>query len=991
MMLVGDGAYPGLSQLFSEAKECVEDREWSNAAAYLRRVRVRLEGLAGATAALSVHEDGTAVSQRVLLNMDEQSWESSCLCSDDPCKHVLVSLIALKNNRLSEQAPRGEQAASLRVSYRIVVERQRFAVERVLGDDGRILSGRLSDIVAGSISGRLKDQEIVAFPHDYDCDRFFLQTGRCVPSEQQAGRFLASLATTDRVFFEGQKVDILPAGGFLEFSLVAESGGFLLKSQRLKQAQQIFENGIGRYENQFAALLPDELPESLYQLLKQETHYSDYDEIYLLIADILPTLKKYFHLLEVGVTLPQLVVSDPKVSLSYDIFNGSLFVSSSIVYPDTKGGILGELDSEGFRVNSNKIIAKRMPGREEELLRDLYSVIGQPLVHRKLVTCGEAPELLRIIHAQKGWRVSSEAEIISSVELKPHFFREGDKLKVRVGAETFDPSEFRSRLISGGGFFRNGDSERGTSQLRDNQWFEVPASWSETYQTLLDELMNISSDSKVNRQGRVDSLRESVLLHSAGVDVSQVSSILGELLRARSQTVVDKDDFSGGILRDYQCAGVNWLRLLKSEKLGALLADDMGLGKTLQAMSVVEGRCLIVCPASVIHSWREHLERFKPLLKVNVYWGAGRAWDTTADVVVTSYGTLRVDSEVVTEPCWSSVIIDEAQVIKNPFSQISEIVRNLKAEFRLALTGTPVENRLLDLWSIFAFCLPGYLGQPDDFTNRFEAAGESGAQLLGRMVSPFMLRRRKAEVAQELPEKTEILHRITLSKGEKAIYGALLVRARELLGRQKDGGMMAVFDALLRLRQAASDIRLLPANLEIDSTGLSSKTEFLLQSLEELLSEGHKVLVFSQWTSYLDLVEDALSREFADEGDRCWVRLDGQTRNRAAVINRFNDDPQAKIFLLSLGAGGVGINLTAADHVFLLDGWWNPAVEDQATDRAHRLGQTKPVFVHRLIAEDTVDEKIYELSASKRVMAEELFNSSGSGVSFDELKGLLGV
>ncbi|MDD2944028.1 MAG: DEAD/DEAH box helicase, partial [bacterium] len=833
-----------------------------------------------------------------------------------------------------------------------------------------------------------KDQEIVAFPDDYDCDRFFVSTGRYAPEEQHAGSCLARLAVTNRVYYEGQQIEILPAGGFLGFVLVADSRGLTLRPQRLKPIEQLFENGVGRHENQFSALLPDELPDSLLPLLKKETIYCDYDEIHLLLTEVLPLVRKYFHLDDTGVTLPELAVVDPLIDVTYDIFNGSLFISSKIVYPDAGGGTVGLLDNEGFKVTSGEVIARRMPGREEELLREIYRVTGHSLVHRQIVPDIEARELLRTVREQRGWQVRAEVEIDASEEVKPQFFKEGDKLKICVGNEVLDPPDFRSRLISGGGYFSSGD----------NKWFEVPASWTSTYKLLLDELLDVSSVNRDKQGGRLDLLRESVLLNSAGVDVKHISSLVGDIFSARSQRVVAGDDYSGGILRDYQCAGVNWLQLLKAEKLGALLADDMGLGKTLQAMAVVGCDCLIVCPASVIHSWKEHLEKFRPSLKLNVYWGATRNWDTSADVVVTSYGTLRVDSDVFSSRCWNTVIIDEAQVIKNPFSQISEIVRGIRADFRLALTGTPVENRLLDLWSIFSFCLPGYLGQQDDFSRRFEVSGDGGTQLLGRIISPFMLRRRKSEVAQELPAKTEILHRISLSAGEKAVYGALLVRAREVLGKQGDGGVMAVLDALLRLRQAASDMRLLPST-QVDSLSLlrlehtsdirASKTEFLLQSLDELLAEGHKILVFSQWTSYLDIVEDALSRQFADEDDKCWVRLDGQTRHRAAVIDKFNNDPQVKIFLLSLAAGGVGINLTSADHVFLLDGWWNPAVEDQAMDRAHRLGQTKPVFVHRLISEGTVDEKIYQLSASKRVMADELFHSSGAGVSIDELKGLL--
>jgi SNF2 family DNA or RNA helicase len=412
---------------------------------------------------------------------------------------------------------------------------------------------------------------------------------------------------------------------------------------------------------------------------------------------------------------------------------------------------------------------------------------------------------------------------------------------------------------------------------------------------------------------------------------------------------------------------VDWLAFHREAGLGALLADDMGLGKTLQALCALAGRTLVVCPTSVLVAWREQAARFRPGLRVSLYHGPGRALDPAAGLTLTTYALLRGDAGELGSVAWDTVVLDEAQAIKNPDSQVARAAHALRARFRVALTGTPVENRLTELWSQLQFLNPGLLGPRRRFEDgpaRRIAEGDAGAAAeLRTRLHPFVLRRLKSQVARELPPRTEVVLHCELGPEERAVYEAVRAATRaEVLERLRaKGGVLLALEALLRLRQAACHPALVPGQ----SVAASAKLDLLLEELDCALAEGHRALVFSQWTQLLDLVEPRLHEAGIDFG-----RLDGSTRDRAGVVGAFQDEGGPPVLLVSLRAGGTGLDLTAADHVFLLDPWWNPAVEDQAADRAHRIGQTRPVLVHRLVARETVEERILELQARKRALAD---------------------
>ncbi|MEQ8857231.1 MAG: DEAD/DEAH box helicase [Pseudomonadales bacterium] len=444
-------------------------------------------------------------------------------------------------------------------------------------------------------------------------------------------------------------------------------------------------------------------------------------------------------------------------------------------------------------------------------------------------------------------------------------------------------------------------------------------------------------------------------------------------------------------LRGYQRQGLDWLQFLRAYELGGILADDMGLGKTLQALAhlLVEknaGRldrpALIVAPTSLMSNWRREAARFTPSLSVLVLQGPGREADFARidehDLVLTTYPLLPRDQHVLKAHAYHALILDEAQTVKNPRAKAAAVVRALDARHRLCLTGTPMENHLGELWTQFDFLLPGFLGDEESFRQNWRKPIEEDADpavrdALARRLAPFLLRRRKQDVLDDLPPKTEILRTVALNEKQAALYESVRLamedRVREAIAAQGLAkSHITMLDALLKLRQICCDPRLLKldAAREVRS---SAKLELLMQMLPELLEEGRRVLVFSQFTSMLSLIEAELDRLAIG-----YSILTGQTRDRDRALETFRSGA-VDLLLVSLKAGGVGLNLTEADTVILYDPWWNPAVEDQATDRAHRIGQTRAVFVYKLVCEATVEERILALQARKRSLADGVYDA----------------
>ncbi len=479
----------------------------------------------------------------------------------------------------------------------------------------------------------------------------------------------------------------------------------------------------------------------------------------------------------------------------------------------------------------------------------------------------------------------------------------------------------------------------------------------------------------------------------------------------KARTLFDKLEHVDGIemiakprtlkatLRDYQKIGFSWLVFLHNLGSGGILADDMGLGKTLQAIALLlwtksktkkKGTSLVVAPTSVVPNWQREIEKFAPSLQTVIWQGPGRHDKKDkiedADVVITSYALLRRDEELLGSFGFYYAILDEAQHIKNPMSATAQAAKALEAQHRLALTGTPIENRLSEFWSIIDFVSPGLLGSLKTFEEKvarpIDRGDQETAEKLRNTIKPFVLRRTKSDVAPELPAKIEQEIVVPLAEEQSKLYKQILreIRKSVLSEVEKQGvskAQIQILAALTRLRQVACDPRLmkLPGEWGHDESG---KLGALREILQEATSGGHRVLVFSQFVEMLKLVRQAL-----DEDGIVYEYLDGSTKDRIERVDRFNEDDSISAFLISLKAGGTGLNLTGADTVIHFDPWWNPAVEDQATDRAHRIGQTKVVSVYRLIARGTVEEKILQLSAKKRELVSNVLSTEGS-----PLKGL---
>lgn len=438
-------------------------------------------------------------------------------------------------------------------------------------------------------------------------------------------------------------------------------------------------------------------------------------------------------------------------------------------------------------------------------------------------------------------------------------------------------------------------------------------------------------------------------------------------------------------LRPYQQAGLNWLQFLREYGLGGILADDMGLGKTLQTLAHIlveksakrlKAPCLIVCPTSLVPNWETEAARFAPSLKIVTLHGKERAalfGDIgKADVVLTTYPLLPRDADVLRPVTWHMIVLDEAQAIKNPTAQATQIVCELQTGHRLCLTGTPIENHLGEAWSHFAFLMPGMLGRHKDFNRRFRIPVEKHndadrREVLVRRLKPFILRRVKSEVATELPPKTELIRSVMVEGAQRDLYETLRLAMHDsvrkvVAAKGAVRSRIEILTALLKLRQACCDPRLLKlAGAKKAPPG--AKLDCLMEMLPEMIEEGRRILLFSQFTSMLDLIKPEL-----DKAGLPYVELRGDTVDRRTPVAAFQNG-EVPLFLISLKAGGTGLNLTAADTVIHFDPWWNPAVENQATDRAHRIGQDKPVFVYKLIAKDTVEERILDLQKRKGALA----------------------
>lgn len=630
-----------------------------------------------------------------------------------------------------------------------------------------------------------------------------------------------------------------------------------------------------------------------------------------------------------------------------------------------------------------------------------HYVAQQPLA----LSSKRIPLVVRTLVGE-GWHVEAEGNIYR----EPREFR----IEVTSGIDWFelhgtvDFGEAKASLPELIAALKRGDN---SVVLGDGTFGLLPEEWLKKY-GLLASLGSTETDHlrfTRSQVGLLDALLASQPEASFDLAYSRARE---QLQRFDGVTAIDPPPGFSGKLRGYQRDGLGWLNFLQQFGLGGCLADDMGLGKTVQVLALLESRriererlnkdaakpgkknaravesngrlapSLVVVPRSLVFNWIQEAARFTPSLRVLDHTGMNRLRTSDHfdeyDVVITTYGTLRRDAIQFKDVQFDYVILDEAQAIKNASTESAKAARLLRGDHRLAMSGTPIENHLGELWSLFQFLNPGLLGAASVFKLNTTAARNPDEQvraLLAKALRPFILRRTKQQVAKDLPKKTEQTIYCAMEPVQRKLYDELRDHyRRSLLGLIEREGIkkskIQILEALLRLRQAACHPGLIDKSRTHEP---SAKLDVLLPQLSEVREEGHKALVFSQFTSFLAIVRDRLDRDGV-----AYEYLDGKTRDRAARVERFQNEADCKLFLISLKAGGLGLNLTAAEYVFLMDPWWNPAVEAQAIDRAHRIGQSQQVFAYRLIARDTVEEKVLELQATKRELADAIINADNS-------------
>jgi len=928
-----------VKDLFEEVRRSASADAWSKGVTLARGGAVRIESEEGEEIAARVSVPGSPLTPRVLLYPDDHAWECDCGSILEACEHVAAVVIARRQGI-------GSKPGRNPLEYRLFRSPEGIRLERGVEIDSRFQAIELP-------LDRLTEAPFEASPEDLEIEKALRGNFRGLIDKAAAPRVLEALSRSRNVTLDGAPIRV-SAEPLVRPIVVddAGEGGFVLRLGEV--AGERFRNGITLRSGVLRAESEPSLTGREWEDVKRGRIYRR-DEVGELVGTVLPSLKARASIEIRARDLPGTVRERPRLSLRVEQHADALYVLPGIVYGDPPlARVEGErLVALGGDVPVRDLEAERK--LEERLSRDF----GLSLGRGEELEAGDAVAL-----------VARLDRLDVHVEGKAHeAFRLYGDLSPRL---TLAESDFALSFETSGrkadpkSVFRAFREGRSLVPLLESGFAKLPLSFLERYGETIEDLL-------LAREERGELAKASMFDLARLAEELEAPPPPGfEALRALAE------DFSHipeapipsvlrGRLRDYQKRGVDWLHFLKRAELGALLADDMGLGKTIQALSVVEGRSLVAAPTSVLRNWVEEAKRFRPDLSLCLYHGSDRSLDPEAALTITSHALLRLDRELLTSIPWDTVVLDEGQAIRNPETDLAHAACALNARFQVSLTGTPIENRLVDLWSQLHFLNPGLLGSLSSFEERIVRPVERGdAEPLERLrerIRPFFLRRLKREVAPALPPRTESVLTAELGPDERDLYDALKLAARRDVVEklEKGGSVLAALEALLRLRQAACHPSLVPGQ----TASTSSKTELLLSALETAAADEHKSLVFSQWTSMLDLLEPKL----VEKGFR-FVRLDGSTANRAAVVEHFQKNPEVSVFLVSLKAGGVGLNLTAADHVFLFDPWWNPAVEEQAFDRAHRIGQEKPVFVYRLVAADTVEERILDLQIEKRALAD---------------------
>jgi superfamily II DNA or RNA helicase len=968
---------------------------WSQGVKLARENAVTRASRAPGELTLRVRSPGFAIAPTVTLYFDELEWSCDCGGRVDPCAHVTAAVIAVaaEGDRAPDTAPAETQA---HLVYRLGVKGRLLTLARlVVFGDGRSepLDGPLaSEVVRGRLPPGLQPTH-----DDLRLDRILGTPAREVIPLARIADVLGCLSDAKVIWNDAtvraSREPVVPTAVVRD----DPGGGFVLRVERNAEITEVVSMGVARCNDTLRPLGETDTTGEMLERLPLSRTFGPAAQTEL-VTSVIPELEKKLVVTIETERLPtRQTTARPRIEMDLSHHGHTLSLLPTLVYGNPP---IARVDGNAI-VLMGRHVPVRRPEEERALLQrlrdDLHLVPG-----RRIDLDGT--EAVRFASRLRAWQKQIG-------DPQAGLFHEST-LKVRVGLrdgvldvafevdsagsdgarpgrdDATDQNDGASKHADPATVVRAWKEGLDMVPLEGGGWAPLPVEWlSQHGHRLADLLAAKTSEGKLQRAALAElgALFEALNLPKP-LEVERLAPLI------QGFTTIPSVVLPPGIeatLRPYQKEGYDWLSFLRDAELGAVLADDMGLGKTLQTICVLRGRCLVICPKSVVHNWALEIARFRPSLKTATYLGTKRELDPRADVTLTTYAFLRMDAERLAQAAWDVVVLDEAQAIKNETSQTAQAAFGLRAPFRVALSGTPVENRLEELWSLMHFANPGLLGGRSDFQERYAgpiALGEAAAGArLRTKIRPFILRRSKREVIPELPARTDCVLHVELDETERAVYDAVRAATRKELTSKlaQGGGVLAALEALLRLRQAACHSALVPGQ----SAQTSSKVERLLESLAEAADDGHKALVFSQWTSLLDLVEPHLRAAGIP-----FIRLDGSTRDRGEVVATFQSDAGPPVMLISLKAGGTGLNLTAADHVFLLDPWWNPAVEDQAADRAHRIGQDRPVMVYRMVAKDTVEERIFALKDRKRMLANVALAGAvqqASALTRDDLLALL--
>jgi superfamily II DNA or RNA helicase len=947
------------------------ERTWSQGVALARDRRVTGIGRSGSELELEVRVPGRPTPFTVILDVGHGEWECDCDSRELVCSHVVAAVLA--TDQTEGELPVSPIDARLR--YLLEPDAGGVRVERLLvhADRTEPLPGSLMSLVGTGKAGRIASVEA-----DLLADQLLGTRTKPITGEK-LDRLLAVLANARDVRWRGEPVTtsdepVLPR------AVVDDLGdGVRVRIEADPIVAEVV--AIGLVHTHDNVLRPIGAVDLAGPRLDKLPQVFDVSRAALpeLIGKTLPALAQRIEIDVRATGLPKIGAREaPRMVFDVEQDGDRLIVMPTLVYGDPPRS----------RVDGKTLVhlGGALPIRDEDTERRLVHRLRDELnlvPGRRVELTGR--EAFAMQQGLSSWLRSDaqSAYAAKAVALDVELEIAGNRLDVTVAGG--------GRSASIGAALRAWQAGIDLVPLTGGGWGRLPMAWFDKHGERVADLLAARGD------------KQRIPIYALP-DLARLCEDLDrppppELDRLRPLL----DGFTGlpsttlpagfvGELRPYQQAGVDWLAFCRDAGLGCVLADDMGLGKTIQALAVMKRRTLVVSPKSVLFNWLAEAQRFRPDLRVASYAGAKRAIDADADVVVTSYPILRNDIDAIAEHAWDTVILDESQTIKNPDSLTARAAYRLRGGWKITLSGTPVENRLDELWSQLHFTNPGLLGGRADFQERWaEPVGLGDADAAARLrdrIRPFVLRRMKRDVAKELPPRTDAIMYVELDDAERTTYDAIRAATQRDIVKllEAGGGVMAALEALLRLRQAACHVALLPGALRDAAPQSSSKLERLMEALGDAVADGHRALVFSQWTSLLDLIEPHL-----DAAGVKFVRLDGSTVDREGVVGAFQADDGPPVMLLSLKAGGIGLNLTAADHVFLVDPWWNPAVEDQAADRTHRIGQDKPVMVYRMVAKGTVEERILELQARKRALADAALSEAAgaTAITRDDLLALL--